>query len=106
VFDRGILCLLSLTWRLRVVITRPAHLPHMFGGLADLAAAAAVSGPDDELADRLEGAATGSAGRHPAASRALERAAELTGDPHRAAVRLIAAARHAWHGGEPHRART
>src|SRR6185369_5259424 len=38
-------------------------------------------------------------------SRALERAAELTTEPLATANYLVAAARHAWEGGEPHRAR-
>ena len=65
----------------------------------------ACPGPDDLLAARLEQAATESRGRDAAASRALERAAELTHDPAVAAGRLIAAARHAWRAGEPDRAR-
>ncbi|WP_281899286.1 LuxR family transcriptional regulator [Phytohabitans aurantiacus] len=67
--------------------------------------ALAAYGPDDGLATRLERAALASHGRHGAASRALERAAELTGDAAIAAARVVAAARHAWRAGEPHRAR-
>jgi DNA-binding CsgD family transcriptional regulator len=67
--------------------------------------ALAAHGPDDGLAARLERAAAGSGGRHGAASRALERAAELTGDAATAGGRLLASARSAWRGGEPHRAR-
>jgi DNA-binding CsgD family transcriptional regulator len=36
---------------------------------------------------------------------ALERAADLTADPVLASARLVAAARHAWTAGQPHRAR-
>lgn len=68
-----------------------------------LHAAATGSGPGPALADALERAA---AGANPdVASRALERAAEISTDPVVAATRLVAAARHAWNGGEPHRAR-
>jgi DNA-binding CsgD family transcriptional regulator len=67
--------------------------------------ALSVTGPDDPLAARLAAAAAGDAGRADAASRAYERAAELSGDPAAAASHLIAAARQAWRGGEPHRAR-
>jgi DNA-binding CsgD family transcriptional regulator len=79
--------------------TRPLrHLMHR---------AAAACAPDEALADRLERAADAyAAGDHPAASRALERAAELSGGRRAAALRLIAAARHAWRAGDPHRART
>jgi DNA-binding CsgD family transcriptional regulator len=65
----------------------------------------ACSGPDDLLAAQLERAAAGSRGRHAAASRALERAAELTHDSAAVAARLVASARHAWRAGEPYRAR-
>ncbi|GAB3891450.1 LuxR family transcriptional regulator [Kibdelosporangium lantanae] len=64
--------------------------------------AAAADGPDDQLATELERTAVGD---HPTSSRALERAAELTRDPVTAAARLVAAAHHAWHAGDPNRAR-
>ncbi|MGC9665924.1 AAA family ATPase [Planosporangium sp. 12N6] len=67
--------------------------------------AAARPGPDDVLAAALERAATRPGTRRATASRALERAAELSTRPECAALRLLAAARHAWLGGESHRAR-
>ncbi|MBB5868298.1 DNA-binding CsgD family transcriptional regulator [Allocatelliglobosispora scoriae] len=65
--------------------------------------AAAVSGPDPVLATELEQAARG--GDYTQASAALERAAELSATPDDAAARLVTAARYAWLGGHPHRAR-
>nr|BFE56978.1 helix-turn-helix transcriptional regulator [Dactylosporangium thailandense] len=59
-------------------------------------AALAVDGADAVLA--ADGAGT-------AAVAALQRAAELTADPARAAAWTLGAARLAWRGGEPHRAR-
>jgi hypothetical protein len=67
--------------------------------------AAAATGADAALADDLERAAGGPGAAHRPASLVLERAAALTPDPADAARRLVAAARHAWLGGEPHRAR-
>jgi hypothetical protein len=66
--------------------------------------AAVADGPDNQLADELRRSATDGSTRA-AASRALERAAELTTEPLAAANFLVGAARHAWEGGEPHRAR-
>jgi DNA-binding CsgD family transcriptional regulator len=60
--------------------------------------AAAASGPDERLAADLIAAAAD--GPHLAASAAHEHAAALTGD----AIALVTAARHAWQGGQPHRA--
>lgn len=79
--------------------TRPLrHLLHL---------AATACAPDDVLAGRLEHAADAyGPGDHAAVSRALERAAELSGGRPVAALRLIAAARHAWRAGDPHRAQT
>jgi DNA-binding CsgD family transcriptional regulator len=68
--------------------------------------ATVAAGQDPELAAQLVAAAeTGSTDRM-VASRALERAAELTDEPAQAGAYLISAARHAWTGGELHRART
>jgi DNA-binding CsgD family transcriptional regulator len=69
--------------------------------------ATATHAPDDELADRLAAAVRDDAagGAHALVSRALERAAELSGPRPAAALRLVAAARHAWRGGDLHRAR-
>jgi DNA-binding NarL/FixJ family response regulator len=67
--------------------------------------AAVAEGPDPGLADALARAASTQGSPRAAASRALERAAELTTDPVVAATHLVAAARQAWEGGEPHRAR-
>ncbi|MFV2114087.1 LuxR C-terminal-related transcriptional regulator [Micromonospora sp. LOL_025] len=67
--------------------------------------AAAAQGPDPALAAELEQAATECGGAGTAASAALQRAAELTDDPARAAARLVAAARYAWSAGRTHRAR-
>jgi DNA-binding CsgD family transcriptional regulator len=65
--------------------------------------AALVLGPDDELADELERTAerARSGSGHAAASRALQRAAELTSSDRRRARRLVSAAREAWNGGRP-----
>jgi DNA-binding CsgD family transcriptional regulator len=68
-----------------------------------LHAAATGTGPTADRGDALERAAHGA--DHEAASRALERAAEISPDPDVAAARVVAAARHAWLGGQPHRAR-
>ncbi|MFY1594463.1 LuxR C-terminal-related transcriptional regulator [Micromonospora sp. WMMD737] len=67
--------------------------------------AAAAQGPDPALAAELEQAVTECEGAATAASAALQRAAELTDDPARAAARLVAAARYAWSAGRAHRAR-
>jgi DNA-binding CsgD family transcriptional regulator len=67
--------------------------------------AAAADGPDNRLADELRRAALEPGSSRATTSRALERAAELTTEPLAAANYLVAAARHAWEGGEPHRAR-
>jgi DNA-binding CsgD family transcriptional regulator len=67
--------------------------------------AAAADGPDNRLADELRRAAQEQGSSRTVTSRALERAAELTTEPLAAANYLVAAARHAWEGGEPHRAR-
>ncbi|MFC0432113.1 AAA family ATPase [Kutzneria buriramensis] len=64
--------------------------------------AAATDGPDVRLAAELERVATAETGRYATSSRALERAAELSGD----ATRFLAAAHHAWLAGEPSRAAT
>lgn len=74
--------------------------------------AAAAPGPDPRLAAELADAA-GGLGKHTAehtggyatASAALERAAQLTAEPARAATRLVDAARYAWLAGSPNRAR-
>ena len=68
--------------------------------------AAADDGPNDRLADDLERIATAQTGRPAASSRALERAADLSADPVVGAARLLTAAQHAWHAGEPGRAGT
>jgi DNA-binding CsgD family transcriptional regulator len=69
------------------------------GGLrAMLHQAAGAPGPDARLAADLVAAAAD--GPHRAASAAHEHAARLAGDP----AALVTAARHAWRGGEPHRA--
>ncbi|MDH6463814.1 DNA-binding CsgD family transcriptional regulator [Micromonospora sp. A200] len=67
--------------------------------------AAAAEGHDPALATELEQAAADDGVGGDAASAALQRAAELTDDPARAAARLVAAARYAWSAGRSHRAR-
>ncbi|MBQ0897978.1 helix-turn-helix transcriptional regulator, partial [Micromonospora sp. U56] len=67
--------------------------------------AAAAEGQDPALARELEQAAAHDGVGGDAASAALQRAAELTADPARAAARLVAAARYAWSAGRSHRAR-
>ncbi|MER7889861.1 AAA family ATPase [Micromonospora sp. NPDC094482] len=67
--------------------------------------AAAATGPDPALATELEAAALADGSDPADASGALERAAELTDEPARAAERRVAAARHAWQAGSPQRAR-
>jgi DNA-binding CsgD family transcriptional regulator len=67
--------------------------------------AAAATGADAALAEVLERAAGEPGAGHRPASLVLERAAGLSADPAVADRRLIAAARHAWLAGEPHRAR-
>ncbi|MFG1780359.1 AAA family ATPase [Micromonospora sp. NPDC049048] len=67
--------------------------------------AAAAQGPDPALAAELEQAAAESGAAATAASAALQRAAELSDDPARAAARLVAAARYAWSAGRAHRTR-
>jgi DNA-binding NarL/FixJ family response regulator len=66
--------------------------------------AAAAHGPDAELAEELEEAATG--GGYSRASTALEHAAQLTTEPGGAAHRLVTAARYAWQSGSAGRARS
>ncbi|WP_239086761.1 helix-turn-helix transcriptional regulator [Catellatospora methionotrophica] len=66
--------------------------------------AAAAHGPDAELAEELEEAATG--GGYSRASAALEHAAQLTTEPGGAASRLVTAARYAWQSGSAGRARS
>lgn len=65
--------------------------------------AAASLGPDAEVADALAESAERSRhrGGYAAAAAALERAAELTPEPGRRAVRLLAAAKSAMLGGQP-----
>ncbi|MGC7095203.1 AAA family ATPase [Amycolatopsis lurida] len=67
--------------------------------------AATATGPDEELAAELARAAAEPVRSFATASQALERAADLAADADTAAIRLVAAARHAWHAGEPSRAR-
>jgi DNA-binding CsgD family transcriptional regulator len=69
--------------------------------------AAATLGPDEDVAEALEGSA-GRARRRggpAAAAAALERAAALTPEPASRARRLVAAAEHLWEGGHGERAR-
>jgi DNA-binding CsgD family transcriptional regulator len=66
--------------------------------------AAAADGPDDGLATELEWAATAQTGLYAASSRALERAADLSGDARAGATRFLTAAHHAWLAGDPSRA--
>jgi DNA-binding CsgD family transcriptional regulator len=66
--------------------------------------AAAAVGPNDQLADELERVATAQTGGYAASSRAMERAADLSADALVGAARLLTAAQHAWHAGEPSRA--
>jgi len=91
--------------------------PHRSAVRTLLHRAALAVGPDPGLAEALAAAATAPAGggtdpmsvhdgQTPAVrAQALVRAAELSADPGLAAVRLVAAARQLWDGGEPHRAR-
>jgi DNA-binding CsgD family transcriptional regulator len=67
--------------------------------------AAVADGPDHELAEELRRAASAPGSSRAAASRALERAAELATEPIAVATYLVGSARYAWEGGEPHRAR-
>jgi DNA-binding NarL/FixJ family response regulator len=69
--------------------------------------AAATAGTDDEVAAELERTADRARlrGGHGAASATLERAAELTADREGRGRRLVAAARGAWHAGQPGRTR-
>ena len=67
--------------------------------------AAVADGPDPGWPTSCAGPPTAQGPPRAAASRALERAAELTTEPVVAAHYLVAAARQAWEGGEPHRAR-
>ena len=69
--------------------------------------AAAVTGPDEELAEELRDAAAmaGLAGDHAMASQALQRSAALTTTPGAAGERLVAAAQAAWVTGDGPRAR-
>jgi DNA-binding CsgD family transcriptional regulator/tetratricopeptide (TPR) repeat protein len=69
--------------------------------------AAAVTGPDDAIADELRDAATAAerAGDHAMASQALQRSAALTATPGAAGERLVEAARAAWVTGDGPRAR-
>src|SRR4051794_25330847 len=68
--------------------------------------AAASSGQDDEVADELEQTARRARRRSgfAAAGRALERAAELSGDDEALGRRLVAAAQDAWLAGQPEQA--
>ncbi|WP_238162266.1 helix-turn-helix transcriptional regulator [Micromonospora endolithica] len=66
---------------------------------------AEAAGPDPELAAELEQAAVVGDGNWTRASVALQRAADLTADPARAAERRLTAARYAWHGGAAARTR-
>ena len=70
--------------------------------------AAASVGPDDDLADELARVAEGDRVRlgHAAASSALERSAQLTRDPAKAAERMAAAAEDAFLSGDLARTRT
>jgi DNA-binding CsgD family transcriptional regulator len=69
--------------------------------------AAATVGADGEVADELEQTADRARerGGHGAAASALQRAAELTPGSEGRGGRLLAAARAAWHAGQPGRAR-
>ena len=66
--------------------------------------AAADPGPNEQLADELARIATAQTGRYAVSSHALERAADLSADAFAGAARLLLAAQHAWHAGEPSRA--
>ena len=68
--------------------------------------AAAVSAPNDDVADELERTSERARRRsgYAAAAAALERAAELTGDEHERAGRLVAAANAAFSAGSAERA--
>jgi DNA-binding CsgD family transcriptional regulator len=67
--------------------------------------ASTVDRTDDALAAELRRAATEPGTTRLAASRARQRAAELTTEPTLAATDLVTAARLAWEGGRPHLAR-
>ncbi|MBX6750979.1 MAG: AAA family ATPase, partial [Micromonosporaceae bacterium] len=91
--------------------------PHRSAVRTLLHRAALAVGPDPDLAEALAecvlapagctaNRATVQNGQTPAVrALALVRAAELSIDPALAAIRLVAAARQLWDGGEPHRAR-
>jgi DNA-binding CsgD family transcriptional regulator len=68
--------------------------------------AAAVTAPNDEVADELERTSERARRRsgYAAAAAALERAAELTSDEGEQAARLVAAAHSAWNSGSAQRA--
>jgi len=70
--------------------------------------AAATIGTDEELARELASTAERARlrGGYAAASAALERAAELSGDTEEGIRRLVAAGTAAWHGGQTERAKT
>lgn len=67
--------------------------------------AAVANAADPALATELEEAAAEGTNGWDTAATALRRAAELSDDPTRAAVRLVTAARYAWSAGRPERAR-
>ncbi len=90
-------------WAHRVLAGTLDPVRHRLRHLLHLAAVA--EGPDAGLAGQLEQAATARGAPRSIASLALEHAADLSVEPALAAHYLVAAARHAWDGGEPHRAR-
>lgn len=85
------------------VLTRPEDADRRAWQLAS-----AAVGPDETLAAELAAVAERALGRggHAAAATAYERAAELTPSAAAQSGRLVAAARAAWQGGKPDRART